>query len=293
MELDQPVVKRVRRTAVRRLAETDMQSPAPTPAPMPEPSPMPMPETHVAPGKASNKALLIGVLAVVLTVGAVFGVKTFISSSAASKASGSKAPGGKGTDEVSQLIDKVGKHILIKREETPAVATVVDPDSLRQQNPGFYKDAIKGDRLFIWTDKAILYSPSRDILLAVMPIPQQVAQQAQQAAAQQAQQQQQPSADAAEKANIEVRNGSGTAGEGKKLADALKAAGLTTLKPGDAKGKDAYHNTLIVNVSGKPLPKTLQALQQATGGQLSELPAAEGKPKGDILVIIGADYAAK
>ena len=283
----QPVVRRVRRRVVKAADAMPAEMPEVPQAP-PEPQPTAEPMTHVALGATSRRAISAGALAVALTIVAVFGVKAFLPSSFAAKPTAAQSPSAVQQD-VASLIKAVSKHILIKTGETPAVATVMDPDALRQQNPTFYQDAQKGDRLLVWSDKAVLYSPSRDILLFVMPLNGQgaqsvVAPQTNTTA---------PSTNGAEQASIEIRNGSGVAGLGKKLATALQAAGLTTLAPGDAKATTPYPNTLIVNVSGKPLPKTLAALQQATGGQLANLPGAEGKAKGDVLVIIGADYTSK
>jgi len=73
-------------------------------------------------------------------------------------------------DDITTLIAKVGRHIVIKADEKPTVATIQDAGILRTQNPDFYKDAKNGDRLLIWSDKAVLYSTTQDKILSVLPI---------------------------------------------------------------------------------------------------------------------------
>jgi len=182
-------------------------------------------------------------------------------------------------NDVQSLINKVAAHITIKTDEKPTVATIQDAAILRAQNPDFYKDAQVGDRLLIWSDKAVLYSSSKDVLLAVLPIrlPTNPVVNAAQAATV-----------PAEHAVIEVRNGTKTTGLGKTVADRLKAAGLNAAIVSTAVGN--YNNTTILVTAGKSFPQTIQRLQQLTGGKLAILPAKEGALKGDILVIIGADY---
>ena len=93
----------------------------------------------------------------------------------------------------------------------------------------------------------------------------------------------------AEHATIEVRNGSGITGLGGKLSELLKSAGLTVLKPTDAKAPTVYPKTLVIVTGKGSYPNTVQNIVSATGAIVSELPAAEGSVKADILVIIGAD----
>ena len=62
-------------------------------------------------------------------------------------------------DETAQLIEEVGKLIRLPEDETPTIATVSDPQKLREQ--AFFKNASEGDKVLIYTQskKAILYSP--------------------------------------------------------------------------------------------------------------------------------------
>lgn len=73
--------------------------------------------------------------------------------------------------EVERTVAAVGKHILLPEGETPLVATITDADTLRQEQP-FYQNAIDGDQLLIYGEslRAIIYSPSRDIIVNVGPV---------------------------------------------------------------------------------------------------------------------------
>ncbi|MHB8830741.1 MAG: LytR C-terminal domain-containing protein [Patescibacteria group bacterium] len=196
--------------------------------------------------------------------------------------------------DVVALINRVASLILVKSDEEPTVATVQDADALRKSSPIFYKDAQNGDRLLVWSDKAVLYSTKLDKLLAVMPMP----------AAQETSNFGQATSTAsnikavpaestikAENATIEVRNGTTTAGKAKTMSSLLKAQGLNVLTIGDAKIK-TYPKTIIVKASSNAaaMPATLAALQQATNAEIVDLPAGEVASKADFLVIVGKDF---
>lgn len=72
--------------------------------------------------------------------------------------------------EADALVAKVGKLIVLPEGETPTVATVADPEVLRDQP--FFAKAEKGDKVLIYTNarKAILYSPEDNKIVEVAPI---------------------------------------------------------------------------------------------------------------------------
>lgn len=190
-----------------------------------------------------------------------------------------KAPAPGNANDVAQVVAEVARHLVVNHQETPTIATVQDPVALRTQNPVFYRDAQVGDRLLIWSDQAVLYSPSRDVILSVLPVSQAQPNQANTT----------PSTTvASEKATIEVRNGSGVPGLGKTLADKLTAAGFTVLPTSNAKSQ-SYATTIIVKATDKPLPQTLATLETLIHAPIQTLPAGELKAKGDVLIIVGKD----
>ncbi|MFZ2682353.1 MAG: hypothetical protein WAZ14_04660 [Patescibacteria group bacterium] len=72
--------------------------------------------------------------------------------------------------EVDRLIMDVGKLIVLPTDETPTVATVADPERLRDQT--FFANAKTGDRVLLYTNakKAILYDPVANKIVEVAPI---------------------------------------------------------------------------------------------------------------------------
>lgn len=73
-------------------------------------------------------------------------------------------------EQTEELIEKVGRLYALPQDETPTVATVVDPEKLREQ--AFFAHAEEGDKVLIYTKagKAILYSPSKNQIIEVAPV---------------------------------------------------------------------------------------------------------------------------
>jgi len=63
------------------------------------------------------------------------------------------------TQTKSQLVEEIGKLIILPDGEEPTIATVVDPELLKGQP--FFKNAKAGDRVLIYSkdSRAILYDP--------------------------------------------------------------------------------------------------------------------------------------
>ena len=76
---------------------------------------------------------------------------------------------GTATTEVATLVEKVGKLIALPEDETPTIATIKQPDKLKDQ--AFFANAKEGDKVLIYTKarKAILYDPSADKIIQVAP----------------------------------------------------------------------------------------------------------------------------
>jgi len=70
---------------------------------------------------------------------------------------------------ISALIEKVFKHIFLPSGNV-VVQTVLKPDELRKVNPVFYQFAKEGDKVLVYSDRAILYDPVIDRVLDVIHI---------------------------------------------------------------------------------------------------------------------------
>lgn len=73
-------------------------------------------------------------------------------------------------EEVQALVSKVGQLMVLPEGEDPTVATVTDPDRLKEQP--FFEKAKKGDKVLIYTNakRAILYDPVAHKIVEVAPV---------------------------------------------------------------------------------------------------------------------------
>jgi len=70
--------------------------------------------------------------------------------------------------EIDDLKERVGELINLPEGE-PVVATIQDVEALAEQYP-FFLGAQNGDKILIFQDKAIIYSPTNDKLVNVGPV---------------------------------------------------------------------------------------------------------------------------
>lgn len=73
-------------------------------------------------------------------------------------------------NEAKSIIEKVSKLILLPVDEVPTIATVAEPEKLKDQP--FFANAKKGDKVLIYRNakKAILYDPIADRIIEVAPL---------------------------------------------------------------------------------------------------------------------------
>lgn len=72
--------------------------------------------------------------------------------------------------EVDALVAEVGELIVLPTDEKPTIATVAEPEKLKNQ--AFFANAKSGDRVLLYTNakKAILYDPVAHKIVEVAPI---------------------------------------------------------------------------------------------------------------------------
>ena len=72
--------------------------------------------------------------------------------------------------EAADLVAKISKLIVLPANETPTVATVSDPEALKDQP--FFASAQKGDKLLIYAQakKAVLFSVTLNKIIDVAPL---------------------------------------------------------------------------------------------------------------------------
>ena len=81
-----------------------------------------------------------------------------------------KNPNKVAQDETNATISAIGKLIVLPTGEQPTLATVTDPEKLKDQP--FFASAKTGDKVLIFTNakKAILYDPVANKIVEVAPI---------------------------------------------------------------------------------------------------------------------------
>lgn len=107
--------------------------------------------------RLSRRAVLIGI-----TVIAVLGISWF-----AFSRDGERSPEQTTAEEANQLVQEVGRFMLLPEGETPTVATVTDPEKLKDQP--FFENAVPGDKVLIYAQarKIILYNPQQKKIINV------------------------------------------------------------------------------------------------------------------------------
>lgn len=72
-------------------------------------------------------------------------------------------------ERAEQIIARVRAVIDIPQDVAPTVATIVDVEKLRAQNP-FYDNAKNGDYLIVTPTRAILFDAERGVIIDVVPV---------------------------------------------------------------------------------------------------------------------------
>lgn len=72
--------------------------------------------------------------------------------------------------ETKDLVAAVSKLMVLPEGEDPTIATVADPDKLKDQ--AFFAKAQKGDKVLIYANakKAILYNPGSNRIVEIAPL---------------------------------------------------------------------------------------------------------------------------
>lgn len=117
------------------------------------------------PPEVSKQKLFIGFFVLLSIVLVVTNVYFYRRATAPSRA---QEQAQKNTED---LVEKVGKLIMLPADETPSIATVTDPEKVKKDQP-FFNNAKVGDKVLIYATarKAIMYSPSENKIVEVAPL---------------------------------------------------------------------------------------------------------------------------
>ncbi len=124
-------------------------------------------EAPARPYRRKNYGRLFSFVFVVILLGAGFAVYYFYRQAADLK---QNATGDQAAQEAKDVINKVSRLMILPTDEEPTVATVSDPEKLKDQ--AFFANAKLGDKVLIFTQakKAILYDPMIDKIVEVSPL---------------------------------------------------------------------------------------------------------------------------
>ncbi len=181
--------------------------------------------------------------------------------------------------ELSSAVRAVGKH-LIMPPGTPVLATVQDAEVLKGEQ-SFFAHAENGDQLLIFSEsrQAVLYSPSRDIIVNIGPIEYGGERSGKEAVS-----------GSFAPVTVDLRNGSGVSGRASSVAQVLSATSEYLItQVTDAQASD-YTTTLVVdNAHQEKSRKAAHSLaDKLKASVVASLPDGELSSNEDIIIILGA-----
>ena len=179
------------------------------------------------------------------------------------------------------------QQIIVLPSDTPTIATVKDLDSTTTRS-AFLANAINGDKMLIFRDRAILFRVSEDKIVNMVgagnlsDVPGSTASST-------------PAIDASASGSatsesksevvktLEIRNGTAIAGQAKVWQTKMLAKGYKVLAIGNA-ANDTYSETTLINLSGKDVSKLESELGLTA---VTNLSLGEASSQADALIIIG------
>jgi hypothetical protein len=177
------------------------------------------------------------------------------------------------------MVEEVGKIVLLPDKETPQVALVSDVNQLKGQ--AFFADAINGDWVLVYNNAklAILYRPSLKKIVRAVPVTMGDNQSAL------------PTPSGGPKITFVLRNGTTVVGFTKTYQSALlKKLPNAQVTARDNATSSAYEKTLLVDIKGNaPLAKQVAQTLGISMGQLPEGEEIPASPSADFLIILGSD----
>jgi len=187
-------------------------------------------------------------------------------------------------------------EMMAMPEDKPVIYTVKDVETLAASKP-FYKNAVNGDKMLLFRDRAILFRPSEGRMINVVGLDSLSDLPTAMASSSSATTSMAVTTDSSktdvttinvgstELANsVEVRNGTPTSGLAGKWKTKLTDKGYKVLTIGNAVN-DQYAETMVINLTGKDASK----IEQVVGAtSVTNMPSGEPSSQADVLIILGA-----
>jgi len=175
------------------------------------------------------------------------------------------------------------QQIMVLPMDRPTIATVKDLEKMIERT-AFLKNAVNGDKMLMFRDRAILFRPSEDKIInmvgsgAMSDLPSTMSSSTATSTAVDLTAVGDTTATTASTElktdavkTLEVRNGTATSGLAKQWQSKMVAKGYKVLTIGNA-GSDTYAETTLINLSGKDITKLEQELGLAA---VTNLPTGE------------------
>lgn len=205
-----------------------------------------------------NQQLLIIILALLVVVVAIYWAVT-------------QQHAGSGQNNLNDVVSKVGKLILLPKDENPTLATVEDKTKLKDKF--LAANAENGDRVLIYAKNhlVIIYRPSINKIAAVGAVSSD------------------PALAEARGATLTVLNGDNDAAKTQLIIDKIKAAypDIKIINGGDSNRKDFPYTIVIDNTNQKD--NLLLKLVNVVSGKRGIQPPTEVRATTDFLIIVGKD----
>ena len=186
------------------------------------------------------------------------------------------------SNELQQIISKVGNLIELPQNETPTLATVTDKDRLTNQP--FFANSKNGDKVLIYPDskKAYLFRPSSGKLVEVAPVNVSSPSATPQSNVQEF--------DKQSKFSVILYNGTKISGLTRTYENQIKKdlPNMEVIERENA-SKNDYQKSVLVALKGNQTDKAEQ-LAGFLGLSLQSMPDGEAaSPSADFLIILGTD----
>ncbi|MBT3690255.1 LytR C-terminal domain-containing protein [bacterium] len=174
------------------------------------------------------------------------------------------------SDAPIDVLSMLSKHMVLPDGESNIIV-IEDVETLKQQQP-FFALANNDDQLIVYSDQAIIYRPSTDMIIKVGAV------QTEEAA--------EPLSDVS--LTFDIRNGTTVAGQAGILADQIRAVELfEVVNVGDANKKD-YATTVIYDLTEGEKQDAIAVFAQTLGLELVEgFPEGELESEAEVLIILG------
>jgi hypothetical protein len=125
-------------------------------------------EKSILPAKKLPMGLMVKALSVVLLL-AVGGYAAYTYLPEAASGDINREGSVAGVANVDEIRDQVSRIVEVSDSDEAAVYLVEDLEVARAQNPRFFSELREGDYLLLYSEKAVLYRPDTEKVVAVLP----------------------------------------------------------------------------------------------------------------------------